>query len=330
VQSNPNTKQIIILILCVILLSASSINKNNSEFLSLLKNNKITVVAPASGIDSNLLANLRNITALQLNIDNNCFNGKASFHSADNETRFLCLKNAIFAQDNNVIWTLRGGYGSAKLIPQLQLLAKPEKEKLFIGFSDMTALHLFFTQEWGWKTIHGNGIAEILKPDKERQNFSKIAKIISGASKQARISGLIPYNTVAKSSKQISGKLTGGNLTIVQTSIGTSWQIQTVGKILFLEDTDFQPYRLDRVLYHLQQAGLLDNVTAIIFGTFGSDNSNILSVLGNFAATLNIPVFKSNRFGHGKINDPIIYNCQSKILLSGENQFELIMSLYNS
>ncbi len=308
--------------------SSSDFNKNNAEFISLLKDTKITVVAPASGGSNELLSNLRNIASLKLNIPNDCFAGKSLFHSTDDKTRLLCLEKALTDQSNNVIWTLRGGYGSAKLIPELQRLNKPIKEKFFIGFSDMTALHIFLSQEWGWKPIHGNGIIEILNPTKDRQNFIKIAKIISGKETQAKIKGLSALNLAAKSSKIVTGNLTGGNLTIVQTSIGTSWQIKTADKILFLEDVSIKPYQLDRALHHLKQAGLLDRINAIIFGTCGSDNEDIIAALADFAATLKIPVFKTNRFGHERVNDPIIYNTNTKIILTDKNQFELIMQCH--
>ncbi len=322
---------IILLPVVFMLLSAFSnldFNKNNKEFISLLKDTKITVVAPASGVSSELLSNLKNITSLKLDIPNSCFGGKSLFHSTDDKTRLSCLENALLDQSNDVIWTLRGGYGSAKLIPDLQRMKKPIKEKFFIGFSDMTALHIFFSQEWGWKTIHGNGIIEIFNPTRDHQNFIKIAKIISGKETLAKIKGLSAINHAAKSSKIVTGNLTGGNLTIVQTSIGTSWQIKTADKILFLEDVDIKLYQLDRILYHLKQARLLDHVNAIIFGTCGGDGKSIITVLTDFAATLKIPVFKTNRFGHEQINDPIIYNTSTKIIPSNDNQFELIMKCY--
>ncbi len=308
--------------------SNSIFNKNNAEFMEVLKDIKINVVAPASGIGREELLRLKNINSLTLNIPDNCFDEKKSlFHSNSDEMRYKCLENALLDDSRNVIWTLRGGYGSAKLIPSLQKLTKPIKEKFFIGFSDITALHIFLTQEWGWKTIHGNGIAEILNIDKERQNFTKIAKIISGKETIVTIQGLLPMNSEAKSSKLITGNLTGGNLTLVENSLGTEWQIKTIDKILFLEDVGVKPYQLDRSLYHLKQAGIFNHVKAVILGSYNKDEQDIIIVLQNFSDNLSVPVFKTNRFGHERFNDPIIYNTTSKITPSFNNQFELIMKL---
>ena len=320
-----------LLLITLILLSAFNnveFNNNNKAFVKLMKGKKIVVVAPGSATNIALLSDLKKINSLQLYIPDNCFNGKkVILHSADDLTRSQCLEEALLSYEDSVIWALRGGYGAAKLIPYLRLLQKPKKEKLFIGFSDMTALHLFFTQEWGWKTIHGSNIVEVLDPLKDRNNFIKIAEIITQNKKQIKIKGLYALNQPARSGAIVTGNITGGNLTIIQTSIGTDWQIKAANKILFIEDVGVIAYQLDRSLLHLKQAGVLDNIHAIVFGTCGSDDKNILAALTNFAATLPVPVFKTNKFGHERINDPIIYNTMTQIIPSNNDQFELIMKL---
>ena len=308
-------------LLIILLFSISDFSAAN-----ILKNIPITVVAPASGADNKTLSDLKNINGLNLQIFSKCFTkSKLPFLASSDEVRFNCLQDALFDESDNAVWGLRGGYGSARLIPYLQKLSKPLKEKFFIGYSDITALHIFLSQEWGWHTIHGSNIADLLKPDKDQSNFTKIAEILKGKVKQVTIDNLVPLNKIAKSSNLVNGKLTGGNLTMLQTSIGTNWQIKTRGKILFLEDVNVVAFRLDRDLLHLKQAGLLEDVKAIIFGSFDKDSEGTMLVLRNFADSLNIPVFKTNRFGHDKINDPIIYNTDSKIIKN--KGFKLVIGL---
>ncbi|MFP3120333.1 LD-carboxypeptidase [Rickettsia sp. R2] len=308
-------------LLIILFFSISTFSAGHS-----LKNISITVVAPATGVDNKTLSDLKNINGLNLQISSKCFaKGKLPFLASSDEVRFNCLRDALFDESDNIVWSLRGGYGSARIMPDLLKLSKPNKEKFFIGYSDITALHLFLSQEWGWKTIHGSNIADLLKLEQDQGNFTKLAEILKGKVKQVTIDNLVPLNDIAKSSDLVNGKLTGGNLTMVQTSIGTSWQIKTKGKILFLEDVNIAPFRLDRELLHLKQAGLLEDVKAIIFGSFGKDLDATMLVLRNFADSLDIPVFKTNRFGHEKINDPIIYNTNSKIIKSKE--FKLVMGL---
>ncbi|BBJ31601.1 putative carboxypeptidase [Rickettsia asiatica] len=308
-------------LLIILFFSISAFSAGHS-----LKDIPITVVAPATGADNKTLSDLKNINGLNLQIPSKCFvKGKLPFLASSDEVRSNCLRDALFDKSDNVVWSLRGGYGCARIIPDLLKLPKPNKEKFFIGYSDITALHLFLSQEWGWKTIHGSNIADLLKSEKDQGNFTKLAEILKGKVKQVTIDNLMPLNDIAKSSDLVNGKLTGGNLTMLQTSIGTNWHIKTKGKILFLEDVNIVAFRLDRELLHLKQAGLLEDVKAIIFGSLDKDSENTMLVLRNFADSLDVPVFKTNRFGHEKINDPIIYNTDSKIIKN--KGFKLVMRL---
>ena len=201
-----------LLILIMLIFSATAFSQTE-----LLINTPINVVAPATGADNKTLLDLKKIKGLNLRIPTKCFGkGELPFLASTDEIRFNCLKEALFDDSSNVIWSLRGSYGSARIIPDLQKLPKPNKEKIFIGYSDMTALHLFLSQEWGWKTIHGSNIYDLTKPEKNPTNFTKIAAIINGKIKQVAVDNLSPLNDIAKSNKPISGKLPGGNLTMVQ------------------------------------------------------------------------------------------------------------------
>lgn len=320
----------IIFFSCVPVEAMDNFLRDNAEFISLLRGVRINVVAPGSGVDAELMSKIKNIDGLNLSMPEWCFSNSVPFHSASDEVRFKCLKNAILDDSSTIIWAIRGGYGSAKLIDELHKLPKPAKRKVIIGYSDITALHLFFTQEWNWLTIHGDMLAELFhrefSVDKERNNFVKIAKIITNKIASAKIKNLEAFNDAAKKTIQvINGKMTGGNLTIVENSIGTNWQIKTQDKIIFLEEVHVKPYQLDRTLLHIKQAGLLKHIKAIIFGNFNDNEKDIIKVLVNFASSLDIPVFKTDRFGHSKVNEPIIYNTDFKIIKS-EKTFTLIMN----
>ncbi|AXI24311.1 LD-carboxypeptidase [Cardinium endosymbiont of Sogatella furcifera] len=322
------TRFILAILFLLSAFSTLEFEKKHAKSIALLKHIPITIVAPASGLNKGELTALKSIASLRLHIPSSCFDQRQSiFHSNSDELRFKYLKDALFGDAHHVIWTLRGGYGAAKLIPALQKLPMPAREKFFIGYSDITALHIFLTQEWGWKTIHGSGIVEMLKSDKHPANFKKIAEIISGRVKEVTVDQLSPINRAAQCMHTLKGKLTGGNITVLQTGIGTSWQVKTKDKILFLEDTQIKAYQLDRSLLHFTQAGLLKDVKAIIFGHCGADNKEIIKTLNQVAVTLSIPVFKTHRFGHGTINDPIIYNTISQIVPIHDGSFTLIMKV---
>jgi len=294
----------------------------NSDFQKAFQSRTIRLIAPASACNPEIIEQLKTTTHLKIDVPDNLIEKSIIFHANSDENRFLQLKNALEDKSSNtIIWTLRGGYGSARLIDYLSQCPKPKTEKIFIGSSDITALHLFLSQQWGWRTIHGAGLASLLNPNQDPQNFERIA------------------TTAASKIKKISGCITGGNLATLQTNIGTPWQIQTAGKILFLEEVGEKGYRIDRALNHLKQAGLLKDVHSIILGQFiasdASDNSDapliaetIRIAIERFATDTQIPVFKNDQFGHGPTNYPIVYNAKSDIIVNEKpGEFSWVMHL---
>jgi muramoyltetrapeptide carboxypeptidase len=293
-------------------ISANANSYQNTKFIEEISNLKIHMVSPASSSPEATLAKLAKIKSIK--IPKACLVPSAStMPIVSDDVRFECLKDAINDDSTDIVWALRGGYGSARLIDKLLDLPKPKKEKIFIGYSDITALHLFFSQKWGWKTIHGAVLREIYEDDKSQNNLIKIADFIKQRLKIIQIEDLKPMNKTAEKSGTISGKITGGNLKIIETSIGTNWEIDSKDKILFLEEVGDAEYQIDRALLHLKQADLL-NVKAIIFGSFDSGSGKDLEIaIKKFAVENSIPAFKTDKFGHSKFNYPIIYNSTAKI-----------------
>ena len=300
----------------------------NQLFQDILGSRIIKIISPASGVSPEKMAKLQRISNLNVDIPSMVINRDLPFHASGDNERFEQLKNALYDESiNTILWTLRGGYGSARLIDRLRLLSKPAHEKIFIGFSDNTALHLFLSQQWHWQTIHAAGFAQILDPDQDPENYMRVAEIIAGNLPVPFISNLKPLNDAATAVNSVKGRLTGGNLTIVESSIGTPWQIQTERKIVFLEEVGEKGYRIDRSLNHLRQAGLLKDVNAILLGEFSHENEHkdINIALERFAKETDIPIYKTEQFGHGRINYPLIYNTVSELSCSNGQYYYLKM-----
>ena len=243
------------------------------------------------------------------------------FHSNTDEKRLEALNKALYSDEENLIlWCINGGYGSSKLIQFLDKQTKPKIEKKFIGYSDITALHLFLSQKWGWETIHGACLGELFKDNKNANNFLSIFNLILNNNpivNDSILSDITPLNILAKRFKEELSyhNLTGGNLALIQTSIGTNWQINIQDKILFLEDVGEDGYKIDRILYHLKSALKLEDVKAIIFGEFIKSDKYADFAINNFAnQNPTIPIYKTNKIGHGKNNFPIIYNKKYALL----------------
>lgn len=298
----------------------------DKSFMQALSQQSIKLVAPGSGTDNKKIEMIQALNLIE--IPENLTTSDMVYHSNTDEERLRMLKKALYDDSKEaVIWSLRGGYGSARLIDELQKLPKPKREKIFIGYSDITALHLFLSQKWHWKTIHGAGFDELVNSNKDPNNLKDLAKFLSNPKNSLVIDNLTPINQKARNAQKISGPMTGGNMTIVQTSLGTDWQIETKDSILFLEDHNEQGYKLDRMFNHMKQVGLFKNVKAIIVGDLGKEDKEVSFALERFAAEMSVPVFKTDQFGHGYKNKPIIYRAASQIIKNAGNDSYVLKML---
>lgn len=199
---------------------------------------------------------------------------------------------------------LRGGYGSTYLLDQLAQ-EDLEPAKCLIGYSDLTALQTFLWQRNGWITFYGPMLAA---------GFDHGADDLRGYEESSFLSAI--SNTDSKWNVTLSGdvlvpgeaegRILGGCLTLLQTSLGTRWEITTDDAILLLEDTQIKPYQLDRALMHLKQAGKLRNVRGVILGEFpGSEptvpnSPTVREVCERLLVPLGVPIVYGSPVGHTK------------------------------
>ncbi len=123
----------------------------------------------------------------------------------------------------------------------------------------MTALNLYFQQHWQWPILHSAPAPDKFSPE----SMSILKKIIFGELQEIQFKGVV-LNDHAMKNKSIESTIIGGNLSLVQASIGTSWQINAKDKIIFLEDVGEKGYRIDRMLEHLRQASIFKGVAAVL------------------------------------------------------------------
>jgi len=280
----------------------------------------VEIIAPASRCSDKSLTELKELLLswkLNCRISNDIFGTDLLCANTD-EMRFNSLKNALLDSESKAVICARGGYGSARLITELSKIMPPASQKLFIGMSDITALHLFLQQKWKWPVIHG-----ALAPDRfSQESIAAIKSILFGEVDQVEFIGL-PLNKPAEKNSIIEAVISGGNLSILQTSIGTSWQIDGKNKILLIEEVSERGYRIDRMLEHLHQACIFKDVSAILFGDFigGAEpngSSLIKPVLERFAQACEIPVVKVEGIGHDNVNFPIPLGTKAKLRLGSK------------
>lgn len=214
------------------------------------------------------------------------------------------LIDCLRSKESKAIWALRGGYGAAQLIPFLEEICPPETPKFIIGFSDITALHLFVLKKWNWQTLHAAVLNQVIT----NPNLLLPIKDIIFSNKEFVYTGFKLINQALLEENLMVAEIVGGNCSLVQTSIGTSWQIEAKRKILFLEDVGERGYKIHRMLNHFKQAGVLDGVKAIIFGIFndGAERDGFdlcIAALEDFAKQITIPVLYFPHIGHDANNN---------------------------
>ena len=247
--------------------------------------------------------------------------GKDPFSANGLEYRANHIIDAFTNSESKAVWAIRGGYGAAKLIPFLERIEEPSKPKLLLGFSDITALHLFLENKWRWNSMHSAVVNQLLL---NPNLLDELKPILFGKKNNVIYNQFIPLNDSAKNNQTITGTITGGNLSIVQTSLATSWQIDGKDKIIFLEEVDERGYRIDRMLNQLLQAGIFKEAKAVIFGkiTLGleGDGSNLCDIaIENFARSLNIPVLSLPIIGHdSNQNSPLPFGTICSLSLGDE------------
>ena len=215
--------------------------------------------------------------------------------------------NAAFANDDiRGIFCLRGGCGAMRLLPLLDTDIIRRHPKVFIGYSDITALHVFLNQRCGLVTFHG----PMAGADYTTMDAFTVASMKRRLFHTARPGPIAepPGRPVeALLPGRAEGILAGGNLTVLAAGLGTPYEIDTRGRILFLEDVNEPLYRLDRNLTSLALAGKFDDCTGVLLGTFEGcpltsgptpEALSLEDILKGFLEPLGKPVVRSLQAGH--------------------------------
>lgn len=212
--------------------------------------------------------------------------------------------NAAFACDDyKGIFCLRGGYGAMRLLPMLDFEMMKKNPKVFIGYSDITALHASINARCGFITYHGPMPTTDYRTQEGFTNDSMRLCLFSPEKLQALKNPAGETISVLRRGKA-EGLLAGGNLSLLAGTLGSPYEIDTRGKILFLEDVDEEPYRIDKSLTALSLAGKFRDCAAIILGTFArceAEEEPSLSLTEIFKEVVlpwNKPAILNLRAGH--------------------------------
>lgn len=280
----------------------------------------VDVVAPASRCSpGELKAGIRFIQSLGLvpRVPRDLFGKKMPLFANSDRARLQQLKKALYAPDSKMVWCVRGGYGSLRLMPEVRKWKRPPRAKIFLGYSDITTLHAHLNQAWKWPTIHGPMVERAGSGRMSAAEKRALLSLLFGRADRLEFPGLRPLNAAARRARVVCGTLWGGNMAVLQSALGTPSALKPNGHILFFEDIGEAPHRVDRMLAQFMQAGWFKHTKAIIFGHFLLSDAKMKrdlwqDVIPRFAASVRFPVLKGLPVGHNpKVQMPMPFNTKA-------------------
>jgi muramoyltetrapeptide carboxypeptidase len=226
--------------------------------------------------------------------------GKDGYLAGSDEVRLGDLHAAFADNEVDAIICLRGGYGTPRLLDRIDFELLRDNAKPFIGYSDITALHLAISRYAGFVTFHGPMLNADLLGGKQQPTEFSFFNMLRGQVRAGTVlthPAAYPLTTVQPGVAH--GRLLGGNLAMIAATMGTPYEIDAEGVILLIEDINEPLYRIDRLLTHLRLAGTLHKLRGVLVGDVaGVEVSALERLLKQTFAPFKIPVLSGWRSGH--------------------------------
>jgi muramoyltetrapeptide carboxypeptidase len=272
---------------------------------SLKKGDTIALTAPAGAI-----FNSKQVTRIESRLVKLGFkvlrgetlNEKYGFLAGSDNFRTAELHSLFKNKTVKAIIAMRGGWGCARILDKLDYELIKSNPKILMGYSDITSLLIAIQQKTGLITYHGPvGYSSW----KEFSTFNVFKTIVDG--KPFEMKNPIAYSQDLETltTGKAIGQLIGGNLTVLTSMIGTRHEPDWVNKILFLEETGEEPYRIDRMLWQLKQSQVFDKIKGLVIGAFTKCNPedpeksfSLAEILNQHFKDANFPVYKGAVIGH--------------------------------
>lgn len=267
---------------------------------------KIRIVSPAGKVaEKYVLPAIEWLTrqGYKVELGKHVFDTHFQFAGTDND-RLEDLQTALDDPETSAIICSRGGYGTVRIIDKIDFSGFRKNPKWLVGFSDITILHAAINQ-LGIATIHGamprfffddNGVAN--------ENLASLMELLTGNQAEYKIDAQ-PENRTGK----CVAEMVGGNLSIIVSLLGTKYEIDTRGKILFIEDIDEYLYHTDRMMHQLKLAGKLDKLAGLLVGDFTDVKDNespfgktVHEIIAEAVSEFDYPVCFGFPAGHDKRN----------------------------
>ncbi len=225
---------------------------------------------------------------------------KSRYFAGDDICRAEVINRLFSDPEIKGIFCARGGFGAMRVLPFLDYDMIGNNPKVFVGFSDVTAILVTLAQRCCFRVFHGPVVTSLASASIE--TIESFFNILTSSSLSLESSFLKNGESVCGG--RASGPISGGNLATLSHLTGTLFQPDFNGTMLFLEDIGEPPYKIDRMLTHMKMAGVFNGIKGLITGSFencGSRNM-IFEILYDIFSDFSIPVLAGIEAGHGKNN----------------------------
>ena len=237
-----------------------SLNKIQPPFLK--RGDEVAIVSPSWSVDEDIINSAVDFLenwGLKVRLGKNALNRYGPFAGTDDE-RLYDLQNATDDSNIKAVFCSRGGYGTLRIINKVRFSALKKTPKWYVGFSDITVLHLWLSEVCGIASIHGEMPLNFSNREKTKATFGSLHDALFGSYKPLTWKGSFIRPA------EITGEVTGGNLSLIYSLIKTKAEPKTRGRILFIEEVGEYYYHLDRMMTSLRMAGKLSDLSALVVG----------------------------------------------------------------
>ena len=205
-------------------------------------------------------------------------------------------------EDVDAVVAVRGGYGSNYLLDDLNI-GPDDKPKVILGYSDLTSLQTYLWRRFAWIGFYGPMLAAGFDAGDGRPKGYDSESLLAAVGKTSG-GWSLKLHGQALASGEAEGRVFGGCMTLVETTLGTPWELETHGAILLLEDRGMKPWQVDRALMHLKQAGKFEGIRGLILGEFpecdapATGSPTVRDVCARVLGTLGVPIVYGAAVGH--------------------------------
>lgn len=280
----------------------------------------IAIISPSGVVDRDVI--LKAVVILKASgfnvvLGENVFRQNGCFAGSDRE-RLSDLQHATDDKDVRAVFCSRGGYGISRIIDRVDFSSLKKNPKWYVGFSDITVLHLWLNKLCGLVSLHAEMPLNYSNPKKTPESYTSVIKALKGEPET------ITWKSSHPATVSVQGPLIGGNLSLIYSLTGTPAEPDTDGAVLFIEEVGEYYYHLDRMMTSLRLTGKLDNLAAMIVGGMEkmeqgnvTYNKSAEEIILDIAGHYNYPIIFNFPAGHISDNRAVYMGREAVVTQNG-------------